>query len=275
MSTPRVFEAADGRLIQPCSFLAEIYRYRVFLLFWVRRNLVVRYRQTSIGPAWSILQPLLSGLVYAMVFSWMLRVQTTIPYVVFVVVNLSLWTYTARSVTTGTTVLVNNLDLVTRIQFPREFLPLGVWIESLVDLALASLVVAGFFIAYDVPVTTSILMVIPILIVHSILTLGLTLLTAAVTIAVRDLVYVAPLLLQLALYLSPIVYPLEVVPDAWRDLYLLNPMATIFAAYDEALFDGTFTLWRPLGITALVSLLMLTGSYRLFKRREWKLADIL
>src|SRR5690606_41215459 len=129
--------------------------------------------------------------------------------------------------------------------------------------------------AYDVPGTTSILMVIPILIVHSILTLGLTLLTAAVTIAVRDLVYVAPLLLQLALYLSPIVYPLEVVPDAWRDLYLLNPMATIFAAYDEALFDGTFTLWRPLGITALVSLLMLTGSYRLFKRREWKLADIL
>lgn len=270
-----MFEAADGRLVEPRSYLAEAYRHRVFLQYWVRRNLAVRYRQTSVGPMWAILQPLLSGLVYAFVFSWLLRVQTDAPYVVFVVTNLALWSYTSRSVTTGSTALLNNLDLVTRIQFPREFIPLGVWIESVIDLALASVVVAVFFLVYGVPITTAALIIVPILLIHSILTLGLTLLTAAVSIAVRDLLYIVPLLLQLALYLAPIVYPVEVVPLELRGWYLLNPMATIFAAYDEALFGGTFTLWGPLAISAALSLVLLGGAYRLFKRQEWKLADVL
>lgn len=270
-----VFEAADDRLVRPRDYLRQAYRFRLFLSFWVQRNLSVRYRQTTLGPVWAVLQPLLSSLVYAFVFSWLMRVQTPVPYVVFVVTNLSLWSYTVRTITLGPTVLFGNLDLVTRIQFPREFLPVGVWCESLVDLALGTIVLAGFFAYYQVPLTRYALLAVPVFIVHTIFILGATFLLAAITISVRDLSYIVPLLLQLALYMAPVVYPLDLVPESLRRVYLLNPFGTIFAAYQETLFSGRFTLWRELAASAAVSVVLLVTSYRLFKRQEWKLADLL
>lgn len=273
---PPVFEAADGRLIQPRHHLRRALRYRVFLGYWFRRNVLTRYRQTTLGPLWAVLQPLLGAVVYAFVFSVVLRVQTPpVPYTVFVVTNLVLWTYSTRTILTGPAALLVNLDLVTRVQFPREFLPLGVWLESLVDLGLG-LAVVGLFVAYyGVPVTPYAVGALAVFLVHTAWTLGVTFLLAALAIRVRDLLQVMPILLQLALYLAPVVYPLELVPASLRALYLLNPLATIFAAYQETLLFGRFTLSRELAVAAAVSLLLLVGGYRLFKREEWQLADIL
>src|SRR5262245_35367464 len=113
-----VFEAADNRLIRPRDHLRHALRYRVFLAYWLRRNVLTRYRQTTLGPLWAVLQPLLSGVVYAFVFALVLRVQTPpVPYTVFVVSNLVLWTYSMRTILIGPAALLANLDLVTRVQF--------------------------------------------------------------------------------------------------------------------------------------------------------------
>jgi lipopolysaccharide transport system permease protein len=275
MTTPEpVFEALDGRLIQPRDYLRNAVRYRVFLGYWLRRNLLARYRQTTLGPLWAVLQPLLSGLVYAFVFALVLRVETPpVPYAVFVVSNLVLWTYSMRTILTGPTVLLGNLDLVTRVRFPREFLPIGVWLESLVDLVLGLVVIGLFFALYQVTVTPYALIAVIVFAVHTALTLGVTFLVAALAITVRDLLQITPILLQLVFYLAPIVYPLDLVPESIRAIYLLNPLGTIFAAYQETLLFGRFTLTRELAVAAATSTLTLVGGYRLLKRREWQLAD--
>jgi lipopolysaccharide transport system permease protein len=275
MTTPEpVFEALDGRLIQPRDYLRNAVRYRVFLGYWLRRNLLARYRQTTLGPLWAVLQPLLSGLVYAFVFALVLRVETPpVPYAVFVVSNLVLWTYSMRTILTGPTVLLGNLDLVTRVRFPREFLPIGVWLESLVDLVLGLVVIGLFFALYQVTVTPYALIAVIVFIVHTAFTLGVTFLVAALAITVRDLLQITPILLQLVFYLAPIVYPLDLVPESIRAIYLLNPLGTIFAAYQETLLFGRFTLTRELAVAAATSMLTLMGGYRLLKRREWQLAD--
>jgi lipopolysaccharide transport system permease protein len=275
MVTPEpVFEAVDGRLIQPRDYLRNAVRYRVFLGYWLRRNLLARYRQTTLGPLWAVLQPLLSGLVYAFVFALVLRVETPpVPYAVFVVSNLVLWTYSMRTILTGPTVLLGNLDLVTRVRFPREFLPIGVWLESLVDLVLGLVVIGLFFALYQVTVTPYALIAVIVFIVHTAFTLGVTFLVAALAITVRDLLQITPILLQLVFYLAPIVYPLDLVPESIRAIYLLNPLGTIFAAYQETLLFGRFTLTRELAVAAATSTLTLVGGYRLLKRREWQLAD--
>jgi len=260
----------------PQDHLRRAFRHRVFLGYWLRRNVLTRYRQTTLGPLWALLQPMLSGLVYAFVFAVVLRVQThPVPYAVFVVTNLVLWTYSMRTILIGPAVLLAHLDLITRVQFPREFLPIGVWLESLVDLALGLAVVSLFFAYYRVPVTPYALGALVVFAIHSAWTLGVTFLVAAIAIRIRDLLQVIPVLLQLALYLAPVVYPLDLVPAALRRLYLLNPLGTIFAAYQETLLFGRFTLARELAVAAMISLLLLVGGYRLFKSAEWQLADLL
>jgi lipopolysaccharide transport system permease protein len=271
-----VFEAADDRLIRPRDHLRNALRYRTFLGYWLRRNVLTRYRQTTLGPLWAVLQPLLGSLVYVFVFSLVLRVDTPpVPYALFVVTNLVLWTYSMRTILTGPAALLGNLDLVTRVQFPREFLPLGVWLESLTDLGLGLIVVALFFAYYQVPLTSYALLAIPVFVIHTAFSLGVMFLVAAVAITVRDLLHIVPILLQLALYLAPVVYPLELVPESVRRFFLLNPLGTIFAAYQDTLLFGRFTLGRELAGAAVVSFLLLFGSYRLFKRQEWRLADLL
>lgn len=275
-AAPPVFEAENNRLVRPTHYLRDVIRHRTFLAYWVRRNIVTRYRQTTIGPLWALLNPLLSGLVYAFVFDLMLRVQTPpVPYALFVVTNLVMWSYSSRTLMTGPSALIGNLELVTRVRFPREFLPIGVWLESVTDLLLSLVVVALFYWYYHVPVTPYIFLALVVFVVHTLLTLGLTFLIAAASITVRDLTYIVPLLLQLALYVAPIVYPLQLVPEGIRNMYLLNPFGTIFAAYQETLFLGRFTLGRELTVCAAMSLVMLIVGYRLLKQEEWKLADLL
>lgn len=271
-----VFEAADNRLVRPTHYFRDALQYRTFLAYWVRRNIVARYRQTTIGPIWALLNPLLSGLVYAFVFDTLMRLETPpVPYALFVVTNLVLWGYSTRTLLTGPSALIGNLELVTRVRFPREFLPIAVWLESVTDLLLSLIVVALFFWVYQVPLTPYALLAPVVFLVHTALTLGLMFLIAAVSITVRDLGHIVPLLLQLALYVAPIVYPVQLVPEGIRRFYLLNPFGAIFAAYQETLFLGRFTLGNELAICAAISVVLLVVGYQTLKREEWKLADLL
>lgn len=273
---PPVFEAADNRLIEPRNSLQEALRHRTFLFYWVWRNISARYRQTTLGPIWALVLPLLSGLVYAFVFGVFLGLQTGgVPYAVFAITNLVLWTYATRTILTGPAALLGNLDLITRVRFPREMFPLSVWLESLTDLVLGLVVVAMFFVYYQVPMTPYLLIAPVVFLVYSTLVLGIAFITAAVSVTVRDLIHVMPVLLQLLLYLAPVIYPLSIVPEAYRALYLMNPVAVVFAAFEETLFLGRFTLGTELAVSGAESLIVLVLGYRIFKQQEWRIADLL
>jgi ABC-type polysaccharide/polyol phosphate export permease len=186
-----------------------------------------------------------------------------------------LWTYSSRIIVGSSGALFGSLELITRIQFPREFLLLGVWLEALTDLMLGLAVLAVFFAYYHVPLTKYAVLALIVFVIHTAFSLGMAFLVSAASIVVRDLLYIVPLLLQLLLYLVPIVYALSVVPASIRSLYLLNPLACIFAAYQETLLYGRFTLGGPLVVSAVISVVVLVGGYVVFKRLEWKLADVL
>jgi ABC-type polysaccharide/polyol phosphate export permease len=272
-----VFEAADDRLARSFGdHLRYALRFRTFLGYWVLRNVVTRYRQTTLGPLWALLQPLLSSLVYAFVFGLLLRVDTSpVPYTVFVITNLVLWTYSTRVIVSAPGSVIGNLQVVTRIQFPRECLVLGVWLESLTDLVLGLVVLTAFFLYHGMPLTIHALGALAVFAVHTTFALGVAFLVSAVAIVVRDLLYILPILLQLLLYLVPVVYPLDIVPHALRLPYLSNPLAVVFAAYQETLLFGRFTLYEPLAVSAVTSTAVLALGYTLFKRLEWRLADVL
>src|SRR5262249_19061919 len=139
-----VFEAVDNQVQRsPYGHLQHAWRYRAFFLYWVRRSLVTRYRQTSLGWLWAILQPLLSSLIFVVIFSLVLQIRSDpVPYPLFIVTNLVLWSYFSRVVLIGGGTVLGYMDLLRQIRFPREFLPLAVWVESLVDLAFGVGIVA-------------------------------------------------------------------------------------------------------------------------------------
>lgn len=273
----RIYEATDNRINRSLKdHLQFAFEYRAFFLYWVRRGIITRYNQTSVGLLWAVLQPLLSSLVYIVVFSIIARVSTgTVPYPLFVVTSLVLWSFWQRVVFSGAASVVGNLDIVTRVSFPREFLPIGVAAEALIDLVIGLVIVGLLFLYYHHPVTPYILFAIPIFLIHGCLALGIAFLLAGVSSYIRDLFQILPILLQLLMYLSPVLYPVDAVPAAIKSLYLINPLGPIFAGYQETILYGRFTYGRELLPVALVAFIVLLIGYRVFKRTEWRFADTL
>jgi ABC-type polysaccharide/polyol phosphate export permease len=272
-----VYEAVDNRLKRSLvGHLRYASHYWLFFLYWVRRGIITRYSQTSVGLLWAVFQPLLSSLVYIIVFSFVVRVSTEpVPYPLFVVTSLVFWTYLNRVIFSGAASIVTNLDLITRVQFPREFLPLGVLLEAVIDLLLGLAIVAVLLLIYQHPVTPYLLIVPWIFLAHTFLALGLAFFLAGMASVIRDLFQVLPILLQLLLYLSPVIYPLNIVPESIRVLYSVNPLAPIFAAYQETILFGRFTLVNEMIVVTIIAVVTLVSGYLFFKRMEWRFADAL
>ncbi|SRR5581483_3868321 len=272
-----VFEAVDNRLVQRGSgYLAQAIRYRAFFAYWIRRSLAVRYRQTSFGWAWAVFEPLWSSLIYIVVFSFIVRVNTgPVPYPLFIILNVVLWNYFNRIVARSTTSITSNVDLLSKVQFPREFLPLGICAESATDLAIGLVITGSVFAYYHfLPPAIAPLAVFALL-VETVLALGIAFYLAALTAIVRDLLIVIPLVLQLLFFLSPVIYPITSVPVFVNRFYFLNPLTAIFASYQETLLYGQFGHWKELLGTGAFAVVLLISGYQVFKRLEWQFADLL
>lgn len=277
MSSLYSFEASDNRLKRSLlGHMRYARHYLPFFIFWVRRGIKVRYSQTSVGILWAVLQPLLSSLVYIIVFSLVVRVSTgAVPYPVFIVTGIVLWTYSSRIITSSASSIISHIDIVTRVRFPREFLPLSVWVESLIDLLFGVVILIVIYTIYRHPIYPTAPIALYIFAVHSMLALGLGFIFAGLTSYVRDLLQVLPILIQLLLYISPVIYPLTFVPETIRSLFLLNPFGPIFAAYQQTLLFGEFTMLPEMLYVTVIALVTLIGGYLFFKRMEWKFADAL
>ncbi len=276
VSKPIIYEAQNNRLRRTLwEHLAAAWHQRAFLFSLALRNLVIRYRDTSAGWLWAILQPLLLSLVYLLVFSLILRVPTEVPYVVFILANVVLWNYFYRSITIGMLSVFGNIDLITRMQFPREYVPLAAWAETLVDFLIGMVIVLIFMAGFRVSFSWSMLVVPAVFLVMSWFTVGAMLFLTALNVKIRDLQQAVPIALQLLFYMTPILYPLDIVPERFRAVYLLNPLSVMFAVYEAAFFNGEIVFPVPFAVVAVLSLAVLWGGYVIYKRFEWKFVDML
>ncbi len=258
------------------NHLRELWRYRELLLSWTGREIKVRYKQSLLGAAWAIVQPAGTALIFTVVFAHFIRVPTGgIPYPIFSYAALLPWTFFATSVTLATDSLVRNMNLVTKIYFPREILPFASVFAGLLDFAIASIVFIGMAFYYHVPIGWSAAFVPLLVLIQIILTLGVVLLASALNVFYRDVRFVIPLGLQLWMYLTPIIYPLSLVPERYRTLYLLNPMAGLIESYRRVIVRGEPPLaaqWLP---AATIAAILFIIAYAYFKQAEQVFADVI
>jgi lipopolysaccharide transport system permease protein len=255
--------------------LAALPRYTDLLLTLTAHRIKVRYKQSILGPAWAILQPLAMMLVFAAVFSVIIRGPVSEhPFAVFAYAGLLPWTAFSSAVGSASTSLVTHASLVTRVYFPREILPVTYVAASLFDLLVASSVLAVLLVYYGVPLTASALWAIPILLVLAGCALAVSLTLCAVHTRFRDVGVALPLLLQVWFFASPVLYPLDAVPARWRGLYTLNPMAGIIDGFRTAVLDGATPDLAALGASAAFVAVALPAAYLAFKHIEATMADV-
>ena len=256
--------------------VATLYQYRELLWIWVLRTIKVRYKQSALGVLWALLQPLSLMLIFTLVFSMFVRVPTEgIPYPVFSYCALLPWTFFATSISLGINSLTNNMNLVTKIYFPREILPIGVVAAGFFDFLIGLALFTVLLVFYQVPLSATVLLLPVLLLVQIGLTLGVVLFASALNVFFRDIQFVVPLGIQLLMFATPVVYPVSLVPEPYRWIYMLNPMAALIQAYRDVTILG---IWPNLGYVlpaAVVSLLVLLGGFLFFKRVEWQFADII
>jgi lipopolysaccharide transport system permease protein len=258
------------------SHIRELFRYRELLWSWVVRNIKVRYKQSLLGVAWAILQPLSATVIMALIFSRFIRVSTDgIPHPIFYYSALLPWTFSASSISFGTSCLVSNMGLVTKIYFPREILPISAVLASFVDLLIAAVIFVGMMVFYRMPVGPSWVWVPVILLIQIVLTLGIVLFASALNVFYRDIRFVVPLGMQLWMYLTPIIYPLSMVPERFRGLYMLNPMAGLIDSYRRIILHAQWPNATYLLTAVAVSLVLFLFAYVYFKRAEAVFADII
>lgn len=254
--------------------LREIWAHRELLYFLVWRDLKVRYKQTLLGVSWVILQPILMTLVFAVFLGKIARVPSgNVPYVLFLYSGLLPWTFFTNAVATSSHSLIASAEMITKVYFPRSLVPLAAVLVRLSDFLVASLILFVLMVYYGRAFTSAMLLV-PFLVLHlTLLALSLGLLFAALNVKYRDIGTVLPVLLQLWLFASPVIYPTTFVPANWKWLYELNPLSGIISGFRAALLGADFD-WRGLLISLGITLVLLVYSTFVFKRMEDEFADV-
>jgi lipopolysaccharide transport system permease protein len=258
------------------AYLSELVASRELLWRWTQREFGVRYRQSLLGVAWAVLQPLAPVIVFSIVFSVFVQLPTQgMPYPVFAYSTLLPWTFFANALGFAIPSLVNNFNLVSRIRFPREILPLSAIAVCLIDALIASLGLVLLLVYYRIPAQVGWLLLPLLLIVQLMLTIGIGLAAAALNVFFRDIRFVVPLALQLLMYACPVVYPASLVPEWLRPLYFLNPLATLMDGYRTLLFEGRIASWPLLLLATAISTSLMVFSYAYFKWAEIRFADLI
>jgi lipopolysaccharide transport system permease protein len=248
-------------------------------LLWqmVGREVKARYKQSVLGYFWVILNPMAQMLVMSFAFSMILHIPTNsaanIPYSVFLFAALLPWNLFANSLGSACGSLVGSASLITKVYFPRSILVISTILAKIVDFLFASIILVIYMIAYHLSVNINILWIIPIFFIQQIFTLGLSLFFAAANLLYRDIQYLLTLILTLWFYLTPVVYPADIVPAKFKIFFQLNPMAVIINAYRQTLLGGGSPNYASLLIALIVSLIFLLLGLAYFKSREKLFAD--
>ncbi|GIK85351.1 MAG: transport permease protein [Betaproteobacteria bacterium] len=258
------------------QYLRELAENAHLVLNFARRDIRAKYKQTILGVAWAVIQPLTLMVVFTFVFSLFARVPSDgLPYPIFSYSVLIFWMFFSACISQGTIAMTANAGLVRKIWFPRETLLLAVILSALVDLVIASVILAGMFVFYQIPLTWTALWVLPLLALQIVFALGVILVTSAVHVHYRDVGHALPLIMQVWMYATPIAYSLTSVPEWLKPLFVLNPMTGIIDGYRRVLLRATPPDHAALVIAAVASIALLLVSYTAFKRAERTFADVI
>lgn len=238
-------------------------------------RLKIRYKQSVLGWAWALLQPLSLMLIYTVIFSVVTRIPTgKVPYVLFVLSALVPWLYFSTIVTNAATSLVSHSQLITKVFFPREILPLTYVIAGFIDFLVAGLLLAGMLLYYQVPINRNTLYIFPSLAIITVLGTSLALFLSALQVRVRDIGLAMPLVMQLWMFATPVVYPLSAVPDRFRTWYIFNPLVGAIETFRRVLVENQAPDFPSLQVGIWASVIIFPLSYAFFKRREASMADV-
>jgi lipopolysaccharide transport system permease protein len=265
--------AWSGKLL---AHARELLRYRELLWLVTQREIKVRYKQSVLGALWAILQPLSLMVVMTVFFSWFARMPSDgIPYPLFVYSALLPWIFFSTSLSFAIPSLINNAHIITKIYFPREIVPLASVLAAFLDFLIASCVFAFILAYYRVPPTWNVFFLFPLLLIQITFTTGICLFLSAFTVLYRDVRHMLPLLIQIWMFVTPILYPASVVPARWRVLYfILNPMAVTIDGYRRTVVHGIPPQLSYILLAAIVSFVLLWLGYKYFKHLEREFADI-
>lgn len=264
-----------GRRATLRGMLLEPVRYRELLLSLVRRDLLLRYKQTLLGFGWAVMVPLLHMLVFTVIFTRVVPLETDLPYPVYAYAGLLPWSFFASALTFGATSLTQNVNLVTKVWFPREIFPFSAVLVALVDFAVASLLLGGLMAWYGIAPAWQALLIPAVVLVQVVFTAGVALLLALAHLLYRDVKYLLGVGLTVWMLLTSVVYPTERIGGRLGAWLGLNPMTPIIDAYRDLLLRGELPPFLPLGYAALVALVTLLGSWRLFHRLEPRFAELI
>ncbi len=255
--------------------LRELWAYRNLFLFLVWRDIKVRYAQTVLGAGWAILQPVLAMVVFTLIFGNFAKIPSDgVPYPVFSLAALVPWIYFSTALTTASNSLIANPNLITKVYLPRLVIPIAPVLAGLVDFAIALVILFAMMLAFGI-VPSSGVAVLPILVLIMMMAAaGIGCLLAALNVQYRDVKHIVPFLVQVLMFASPIVYPMSLVPEAYRVAYALNPMAGVIEGFRSVLLGTNSISWSLLSVSAVSSVVFLTIGALYFRRMERVFADV-
>jgi lipopolysaccharide transport system permease protein len=256
--------------------LAALYRYRELLYFLIWRDVLIRYKQTAIGITWVILQPLLTMIVFTVIFGRLAKLSSDgLPYPVFSFAALLPWNYFAQAISRSGISLVNNSNLISKIYFPRLIVPISGALGPLVDFAVSFVILLGMMAWYGIAPTWGVLALPFFTLLAVVTSVAVSLYLSALNVKYRDVGQAIPFLVQFWMYASPVVYSLTIIPENWRLLYSLNPMVGVIEGFRWALLGKPRPDFAVMAVGAAVASALLLGGLIYFKRTERFFADII
>ena len=270
--TPVLFIGADQR---NGLELRDLWAHRdiFYVLAW--RDIKVRYKQTALGAIWALLQPLLTMIVFTLLFGRLAGVPSDgKPYAIFSYAGLLPWNFFVAAVTTGSNTLLNSTNLITKIYFPRLLVPTAAVAASLVDLAIASLLLLVIMPIYGVGFHARLLMFIPLVGLTAMIASAVGIFTSALNVKYRDIRHALPFILQIWMFLTPVIYPVSFLPARWRWVLGMNPLSGIIEGFRAAIFNVPFD-WNRLAVSTAITMVLLVASCYSFRRMEQDFADVI
>jgi len=275
----RQAEAVPTTIIEPTRGwlslkLKDIWQYRELLYFLTWRDVKVRYKQTVIGFLWAIIQPFLKMVVFSVIFGGLAKMDSEgFPYPIFLYAGLLPWQFFASAVSRSGESVVGSANLIKKVYFPRLIIPIASVGACLVDFAISFIILIVLMFYYSIIPTLSIFMVLPLVLATIFTALGVGMFISALNVAYRDFRYVLPFLVQIWMFLTPVIYPTRIIPENWRWLILLNPMAGVVDAYRSAILGKPFE-WGNLGISMGMAVVIFLCGLMYFRKTERYFADI-
>jgi lipopolysaccharide transport system permease protein len=255
--------------------LKEIWQYRELIYYLTLREIQIRYKQTAIGVIWAVLQPVITTIIFTIIFSRLAQFESgNIPYPLFALSGLLIWLYVNNAVAISSQGLINNPSLITKVYVPRVLLPTSVVLSTMVDLMIGLLILTGVLVYYQVPLSAKMLLAPVFILLAVILSESLGLLFSALNVRYRDVKHALPFLLQIWMFLSPVFYTPEMLSEKWRTLLQFNPLYGVLQGFRASLLDIPFD-WPAIGFSAVSIIILFIFSFTVFKRMEDTFADVI